>query len=50
MNENFFILIKKMLLKFVPIGLNDNKSALVQVMAWWQQVTSHNLITWTNAG
>ena len=33
MNEKFFILIQ-ISLKFVPKGPNDNKSALVQVMAW----------------
>ena len=33
MNENFCILIQ-ISLKFVPNGPIDNKSALVQVMAW----------------
>ena len=33
MNEKFCILIK-ISLKFVPKGLIDNKTALVQVMAW----------------
>ena len=33
MNEKFCILIR-ISLKFVPKGLIDNKSALVQVMAW----------------
>ena len=35
MNEKFYILIK-ILLKFVSKGLIDNKTALVQVMAWCQ--------------
>ena len=33
LNENIRIAIQ-ILLKFVPWGSNDNKSALVQVMAW----------------
>ena len=33
MNEEFYILIR-ISLKFVPQGLNDNKSVMVQVMAW----------------
>ena len=33
MNEIFRILIK-ILLKFVPMGLNDNNLALVQKIAW----------------
>ena len=33
MNEKFCVLIK-ISLKFVPTGLNDNKTALFQVMAW----------------
>ena len=33
MNEKFYISIR-IPLKFVPKGPNDNKSALVQVMAW----------------
>ena len=35
MNEKFCILIQ-ISLKFVPKGLIDNKTALVQVMAWCQ--------------
>ena len=35
LNENVRILIH-ISLKFVPRGSNDNKSALVQVMAWCQ--------------
>ena len=35
MNEKFCILIL-ISLKFVPKGSNDNKSVLVQVMAWCQ--------------
>ena len=30
-------------LKFVPVSLLDKKSALVQVMAWCRQATSHDL-------
>ena len=33
LNENVRIFIQ-ISLKFVPMGSNDNKSALVQVMAW----------------
>ena len=33
MNEKFYILIQ-ISLKFVPMGPTDNKSVLVQVMAW----------------
>ena len=35
MNENFYILIR-ISLKFIHMGLTDNKSALVQVMVWRQ--------------
>ena len=35
-NEKFCIL-SEISLKFVPMGLNSNKSALVQAMAWCQQ-------------
>ena len=34
-NEKFCILIKKSL-KFVSKGINDNKTALVYIMAWHQ--------------
>ena len=34
-NDNIWISIK-ISLKFVPSGPNDNKPALVQVMAWWR--------------
>ena len=45
LNENYCILIK-MLLKFVHQIQVDNKSALVQVMAWcW---TADELIIWTS--
>ena len=37
MNENFCILIW-ISLRFVPKGLIDNNSALIQVMVWWQTV------------
>ena len=42
MNGKFCILIQ-ISLKFVPKGLIDNQSALVQVMAWWHQPTNHYL-------
>ena len=35
LNGNIKILIQ-MSLKFVPKGPIDNKSAMIQVMAWWQ--------------
>ena len=35
LNENVRVMVK-ISLKFVPEGSNDNKSALVQVMAWRQ--------------
>ena len=44
-NENVRISIK-ISLKFVPKGLNDNKAALVGVMAWSDR---RQAITWTNA-
>ena len=36
MNEKFCILITNQTLKFVPDDPTDNKSVLVQVMAWEQ--------------
>ena len=33
LNENIWIL-NKISLKYVPCGVNDNMSALVQIMAW----------------
>ena len=42
MNEKLRILIR-VSLKFVPKGPINNKSALVQVMAWAEQATSHYL-------
>ena len=30
----------------MPQNLNDDKSTLVQVMAWWRQATSHYLNQW----
>ena len=47
-NEKFSIL-NQISLKFVPIGPNDNKSALVQLMAWcW--TGDKPLTEWTDAG
>ena len=45
LNENVSILVQ-ISLKFVPKGPIDNKSALVQVMAWRRQATSHYLSQW----
>ena len=33
-------------LRWMPQDLTDDKSALVQVMAWWRQTTSHYLSQW----
>ena len=41
-NENDWMSIK-ISLKFIPEGPIDNKSVLVQVMAWCRQATSHYL-------
>ena len=45
MTEKFRIMIR-ISLKFVPMGSIDNKSALIQVMAWRHQATSHYLSQW----
>ena len=44
-NENVLISIRTPL-NFVPKGPIDNKSSLVQVMAWCRQATSHYLNQW----
>ena len=45
LNENISIAIK-ISLKFVPKGSINNIPALVQIMAWLLQATSHNLNQW----
>ena len=45
LNENVWIAIKSSL-KIVPNGPNKNISALVQIMAWRHQATSHYLNQW----
>ena len=46
MNEKFWILIQ-ISLKIVPKGLIDNKTALVQIMAWRRR-NRQQAIIWTN--
>ena len=36
----------KIALRWMPLDLTDDKSTLVQVMAWCRQVTSHYLSQW----
>ena len=43
--RNHYILIS-ILLNIVPVGLIDNKSALLQVMAWCHQAADHYLNQW----
>ena len=48
LNENFQIL-NKISLKYVPLGLIDNMTALVQIMAFWA-LNRWQAVIWNNVG